>query len=402
MAKSALFGHPPNIEHDYEVIKAIGRVGGIYPGKLDPSKGLPIYAAPAGSPDPWCGRPNLIANIFVLVFVVILTGARLMLRAFRRELKLGWDDWAIIPATAMFVGYISTQLIMYLKGRVGHHIGTNTYEDMYWYNKGDSLSTLFYFMTTALVKISIALFNRRLTGISSRKWTIAEGVFVLILTLYFFASIFTELFICWPLGLEFDIYKLGALDDSIPFRCGNLRQVFLGLSSVHIITDMALLSVPLIIVARLKSMSKSKKIRLMILFSIGFVSMVGGVTRMVHVVKIDKDLDRTWIYNKYNTWALVDLTFGITAASLPVFNSFIFPSKWPKANRLPHLSPFKAKHSNGVSRRLPSAEDMQWAPTHGRHMSQKYYTASFLPPDGEQYQGKGPDDMSLEFITRRF
>ena len=155
--------------------------------------------------------------------------------------------------------------------------------------------------------------------------------------------------------------------------------------------------VPLIIVARLKSISKFKKIRLMVLFSIGFVSMIGGVTRMIHVVKIDKDLDRTWIYNKYNTWALVDLTFGITAASLPVFNSFIFPSKWPKANHLPHLSPFKAKHSNGVSRRLPSAEDMQWAPTYGRHMSQKYYNASFLPPDGEQYQGKGPDDMSLEF-----
>ena len=123
MAKSALFGHPPNIEHDYEVIKAIGRVGGIYLGKLDPSKGLPIYAAPSGSPDPWCGRPNLIANIFVLVFVVILTGARLMLWAFCRELKLGWDDLAIIPATAMFVLYF----------HVTDHVSQGTCGTSHWY-----------------------------------------------------------------------------------------------------------------------------------------------------------------------------------------------------------------------------------------------------------------------------
>ena len=92
ISQSVLLSRPPDTEHDYGVFKPIGRLVGVYPGKLDPSKGIPMYAAPAGSPDPRCGGVNLIANIFVLVFVVFLVRARLMLRAFWRELKLGWDD----------------------------------------------------------------------------------------------------------------------------------------------------------------------------------------------------------------------------------------------------------------------------------------------------------------------
>ena len=397
MPDSALFGHPPVTEHDYDTVKAIGRVLGVYPGPMDPSKGFPQLAAPAGSPDPYIGGPNFAANIAVLVLVVLVTTTRLMLRAFRHELKLGWDDWAIIPAVLAFACWSTTQLILYTKGRVGHHMWTNTYEQVYVFNTASAYNTLLYFVTTALVKISIALFNRRLTSINSRRWDIASRIFLGVLVLYLLAIIFSQVFLCTPVPAKFDLYKLAALDPAVPFKCGNLYQGALALSVVHLLTDAALLTVPLVILIRLKSMSRPRKFRLAVLFSIGSLSMVGGILRMAHILNLPNDPDRTWIMNGYNTWALIDLTFGIIAASLPVFNAFIFPNRWSQSRRLPHLSRFRARRSDGVSRRLPSPESPPWRSRPGCHPVRHPDPASFLPPKGELYAGKGPDDMSLEF-----
>ena len=38
---------------------------------------------------------------------------------------------------------------------------------------------------------------------------------------------------------------------------------------------------------------------------------------------------------------------------------------------------------------------MQWAPSRSLHMSRKYHVASILSLKGEQYQGRGSNDMIL-------
>ena len=404
MADSALFGYPPKTEDDLLIVKGLGRVVGIYPGKLDPTKGLPPYQVPLDAPDPHIGGAVYNANFFAIVFVTLLTTTRLLIRAYTRSMKFGWDDWTIIPALMAYIVFFSLQIFMFDKGGVGHHIGKITYYQNYLYQKGATLSALFYFGTAAFVKISIAMFNRRLTDISSRAWHIANIIFVLVMISYLITVIALSLTTCTPHAINFDLISIGKLPLSTYLHCRSGLKVYLGLTIVHIVTDLALLSVPIIIVVRLKCISLSRKIRLGALFAIGALSVLGSLMRMVEQMKLNPD--GTWEHVAYNKWMLVDLTFGITAASLPILSAFFGPSRWRSmADHLASLktSPFRRrKHNHDVSRRLPSVEDAGNPPhspytRRGRHHDQLPTSYITLAPMGEKYIGKGPDEMSLAF-----
>ena len=45
-----------------------------------------------------------------------------MLRGFIVNLRLGWDDWTIIPTVLSYVVFGSLQLLENIEGVAGHHI----------------------------------------------------------------------------------------------------------------------------------------------------------------------------------------------------------------------------------------------------------------------------------------
>ena len=118
MVHNARFGWPLETESDLLIVKAIGRGAGICPGKFDPSQGLQVFRTPLNQQDPCIPRPVLVAYIFVIVFVIVLTATRLMLRAFVRNPKLGLGDWTIIPAISSFDVYFRAQIMMHIKARL--------------------------------------------------------------------------------------------------------------------------------------------------------------------------------------------------------------------------------------------------------------------------------------------
>lgn len=98
MATSAFLGQPPHTRDDWYIaralLRAIGKVN------ADPSKGYSVKPSrpPPGQYHFETRAPSLIAGCVVsIVVMVAATGARLMLRATRRNMKWGWDDWLIIP-----------------------------------------------------------------------------------------------------------------------------------------------------------------------------------------------------------------------------------------------------------------------------------------------------------------
>ena len=96
---SALIGQPPETPEDYWIIKGFLRLSGIPDGVVDPSHGLPL---PLKRPENYRyetkGPRLLIGTCFAMALIVLITGTRLGLRAFRRDLKWTLDDWIIIPA----------------------------------------------------------------------------------------------------------------------------------------------------------------------------------------------------------------------------------------------------------------------------------------------------------------
>lgn len=98
MTTSALYGTPPVTEDDLWIIKGIYRFLGLT-GKVDPKKGLPLRAKkpPNYVFESW-GDQAVRTSAALIVLMVLITGSRLVLRATRRDLRWGLDDWAIIPA----------------------------------------------------------------------------------------------------------------------------------------------------------------------------------------------------------------------------------------------------------------------------------------------------------------
>ena len=149
--------------------------------------------------------------------------------------------------------------------------------------------TLFW-VSLGLIKISITLFNRRLTGATSESWIMFHTVFFVLLICYIVAALFVNLFRCRPPAAHYSLIAAGQ-PSTIP-HCLSERAISLPLSVVHIIFDFALLSVPIIVLIKVQ-MSFAKKVRLMFLFSVGSVSCIGSVMRQISSDKSVLDITCT-------------------------------------------------------------------------------------------------------------
>ena len=127
-----------------------------------------------------------------------------------------------------------------------------------------------------MIKISITLFNRRLTGLTSRRWMMAHYTFLFLLICYIIITLFLEMFKCHPAASHYSLIRIGQVENSV--QCLQFSDIGIALSAVHVAFDFALLSVPLIILYKIK-MNLAKKIRLAILFSIGSVSCIASAMR---------------------------------------------------------------------------------------------------------------------------
>lgn len=197
------------------------------------------------------------------------------------------------------------------RGGVGKHLWDITYMEFFWYFKvkqtleyvmkfvseiADAcclpqlagIKQVVFYVTAGLIKISITLFNRRLTGLTSDKWLYAHNIFLFLVVSYTVLALFINVFQCKPAGSQYDLIEYGQLKN--PTKCLDesiLNNTFL---ICHVIFDFALLSVPLILLFKMK-MTTSRKIRLGFLFSIGSISCIGSAMRLA--TKTGAGQDRT-------------------------------------------------------------------------------------------------------------
>lgn len=214
-----------------------------------------------------------------------------------------------------------------------------------------------------MIKVSIIFFNRRLTGLTSYRWMIVHHVFLAITIAFMITALFSELYQCGsPVKLKFSLLEIGRYPQNTGShfeKCIDGNKLGYGLAIIHSFLDFCLLTIPIIVLCQMK-LSFSKKLRLIFLFSVGLVSCIGSVMRQVHQVRIYKNPDVSWIYPDVLAWIIVDLFFGITAASLPVLNAAL-PKRWrDSGNRTPqlsHFSIFKSRSGTTQSARLESSDN---------------------------------------------
>ncbi len=149
---------------------------------------------------------------------------------------------------------------------------------------------MLFYCTVGMIKVSITLFNRRLTGLTSRRWSIAHYTFLSLLLAYIVVSVFLQIFKCNPPAKQYSMITFGQVRG--PITCMNRHTVGITLSALHVAFDFALLAVPLIVLYHVQ-LSWSKKLRLGLLFSIGSVSCIASVMRHRVQVKANRQPDLT-------------------------------------------------------------------------------------------------------------
>ncbi|KAF4310885.1 hypothetical protein GTA08_BOTSDO13540 [Botryosphaeria dothidea] len=320
--RSALIGSPPATQDDYWIVK--GMLNAVHmANKIDADNGYTFLPKRPAGYEYEDKQTGIIIGMSICIFVMFfVTGARLGLRLFRTGLRWGADDWVLIPGAIMAITYPALQIAMVIDGGGGRHIWDVTYAQYNLFNWLGVTCKILFFTSVGIIKISITLFNRRLTGMASRIWRILNDVFLFLLTVYTLLALFWTCFQCSPPPAMWNKIYSGKL--STPPTCWSTPTISNVLSVIHVVMDFCLLMTPIIVLWKVK-LPTSTKIRLYLVFSTGAVSCVGSVLRQLAQQKIN--LDVTWGYTGILTWTLVDLTFGVLTASLPVLVGLI-PSAW--------------------------------------------------------------------------
>jgi hypothetical protein len=138
MSSHLLLGQRPASNNDWLIVRGYARSLGIPDNMIDPSQG---FALLVNRSQPYTGiytpqGPSIIAVMAIAIALVILTtGTRLYLRAFRKSLNVGYDDLVIIPAAISAIGWFGMMIAMAVMGGAGKHIDDITYSELnnfYW------------------------------------------------------------------------------------------------------------------------------------------------------------------------------------------------------------------------------------------------------------------------------
>lgn len=135
MTGSALLGQPPATQNDYWTIRGTFRTAKIPYTDETIKAGFKWVKIPPNPP-----HDNRTAHIYgamavVIVLVTLITWTRIFLRYWRKELRFGSDDWAIILAWMGVMVYLGITIGLAKVAGAGYHMYDITYENWDNYTK---------------------------------------------------------------------------------------------------------------------------------------------------------------------------------------------------------------------------------------------------------------------------
>lgn len=186
------------------------------------------------------------------------------------------------------------------------------------------MDKLIFYVTVALVKISLTLFIRRLADRASKKWRWFCDFFLFTLVAYIVVAIFWFSFSCDPPRAQWDKWYGGTLAE--PTTCLDTTLQGEALNVVHVVQGAILLTSPVVILWNV-TMEWKKKMRLFIIWGVGLLVVLFGLMRML---RADFTSDIMWTYTELLVWTSLDVSVGIVVISLPVMDAWL-AGGWRKA-----------------------------------------------------------------------
>lgn len=172
-------------------------------------------------------------------------------------------------------------------------------------------ASVLYAPTQGFAKLSLLLFYRRLAPFPWFRAAIYAVMFVVVA--YTLGIIFSLIFPCHPISSNWDV--------TLPGTCINKVGTYLATAVINIATDVALLLLPVPVLARLQ-IPRLEKAALIAMFGVGSMTCVTSIVRLVILIPMLSDGDQTWAVSIPCVWILVEANLVVICGCLPIVRKF--------------------------------------------------------------------------------
>ncbi|KAL1625201.1 hypothetical protein SLS56_007396 [Neofusicoccum ribis] len=172
-------------------------------------------------------------------------------------------------------------------------------------------ASVLYAPTQGFAKLSLLLFYRRLAPF---QWfQVAIYIVMFVVVAYTLGIMFSLIFPCKPIASNWDT--------TISGECINKTGIYIATAVINIATDLALLILPIPILARLQ-IPGLEKAALIAMFGVGSMTCVTSVVRLILLLPMLTDLDQTWAVSIPCVWILVEANLVVICGCLPIIRKF--------------------------------------------------------------------------------
>ncbi|KAJ5881697.1 uncharacterized protein N7529_000369 [Penicillium soppii] len=277
--------------------------------------------------NPWEYKENIIIVSVGLTLSTLFLAMRIYTRVCLLS-KFGWDDVSMILA---WVGKINmtmrsqrlTILIGILFGDASHgyrfggtgiHMWNVTPEMFDVFQKVILAAAVIYVPALAFAKVAlIILYHRIVNRQSIYVWSL--HIIAAVICGYSIAIVFALIFACNPIerGWNSSI-KTG--------YCVNRSGLYIATAVTNIITDIALMVLPVPLVLGLQ-MPRIQKFGLLVMFIVGCATLITSILRLATLIDYLKTTDLTYQLAPSQLWIYVEANLIIICPCLPFLRQFL-------------------------------------------------------------------------------
>ncbi|KAJ8113603.1 hypothetical protein OPT61_g4301 [Boeremia exigua] len=248
-----------------------------------------------------------LTSVLAVVIAAIFVTARLAQRLIKRS-GLGMDDYMIIVAliSSGLLSLTECQAVVYGYGRHWETLNPHTRMTARKWFYG---ANIVYKVVLMFNKISIACLYYRIFAVFSNSFRIACHVMNVWIVASSLAFIIATAFQCTPISAFWDRRP--------PFKCFKNEPWWISYATTQILTDFALLLMPLPVIRKL-SMGRTEKIGICVVFGTGVFVTFASIYRATTIAASASDPDPTWGPIPATIWSVIEANAGIICACLPM------------------------------------------------------------------------------------
>ncbi|RDW56862.1 hypothetical protein BP5796_12929 [Coleophoma crateriformis] len=249
-------------------------------------------------------KTEFVVNTILIILATAAVVLRLIARRTRR-IDLWWDDYTIM--ISLFLTYF-LYAVQIADAKLGMrvHITEVPADNLTLLLKLLVAYQLIYGTVQALAKISYLCFYLRI--FVNDEFIKAVKIVAAIVVAWWTANVLQVFLICTPFKLNYDVTITGT--------CGNRPAAYTAIGAINLITDVAILLLPIPTVWKLQ-MPVSSKIGICGVFAIGLSICIISIIRMQSMTTLDFN-DITYDMINPVFWTVTEPSLAIINACLPV------------------------------------------------------------------------------------